>query len=62
VPGLTAALRRLLADASLRARLGAAARETVRARFDARRAAQRYRALFGEIASRRGARLPAASR
>jgi glycosyltransferase involved in cell wall biosynthesis len=46
VDGIAAALRALLADDDLRRRMGRAARATVEARFDRRRAAQTLRDLF----------------
>jgi glycosyltransferase involved in cell wall biosynthesis len=46
---LAAALRLLLADPALRARLGARARERALARFDVRDSVDRYRCLFGEL-------------
>ena len=52
---LAAELDRLLADASLRARLGARAREIARGRFDLEDSVLRYRALFRAISSRRAA-------
>lgn len=55
VAELAAALRRLAGDASLRARLGAAARETAVAHFDLDRSVERYRELFGSLSSRASA-------
>jgi glycosyltransferase involved in cell wall biosynthesis len=51
---LAAAMERLLRDPVLRAELGAAARRTVRERFDEEGSAERYRTLFAELAARRG--------
>jgi glycosyltransferase involved in cell wall biosynthesis len=53
VAGLEKALDRLADDAVLRARLGRAARQTIEARFDARRLADRYDALFESVLGRR---------
>jgi glycosyltransferase involved in cell wall biosynthesis len=47
---LMRAIRRLLADEELRRRLGARARETVRARFDIRVAVARLKSLYLELA------------
>lgn len=47
---LAAALEALLADAGLRATLGAAARARVLSRFDLEASVDRYRALFSELA------------
>jgi glycosyltransferase involved in cell wall biosynthesis len=49
-PGLAAAMRRLLGDASQRQALGAAARERAVARFDFDASVAQYRALFAEVA------------
>ena len=48
-----AALRRLLQDAGLRARLGSAARDRARERFDARRVAARYSEFYISLAAGR---------
>jgi glycosyltransferase involved in cell wall biosynthesis len=53
VPALAEALAALLRDAPRRARLGAAARQTVVDRFDLRVAAQQLAGLFAQ--ARRGA-------
>jgi glycosyltransferase involved in cell wall biosynthesis len=50
---LAAALRTLAGDAAARAEMGRRGRAIALARFDERDAALRYRALFGEISSRR---------
>jgi glycosyltransferase involved in cell wall biosynthesis len=49
VAGLSAALARLVDDASLRQRLGARARQVVLERFDERVSRERYRTLFIEL-------------
>ena len=51
---LAEAIARLISDAGLRAALGAEARRTVEARFDEADSADRYRALFNELAGRSG--------
>ena len=48
-PALAAALERLVTDAVLRQRLGRAARATIEERFDGRRVAERYEALFANL-------------
>jgi len=55
---LAAALERLAGDADLRRRLGEGAAEVVRSRFDEDETVERYRALFAELASRQGRKLP----
>jgi glycosyltransferase involved in cell wall biosynthesis len=45
---LTSALRRMVTDAALRVRCGARARETLLARYDARRTAGAYEALYAQ--------------
>jgi glycosyltransferase involved in cell wall biosynthesis len=59
VGALSAALERLVGDAPLRARLGRAARETIEARFDWRRIAERYEALFADVLAGAGRAAPA---
>ena len=54
VAALSAALHRLVKDPDLGRGLGEAARDVARARFDARDAVDRYRALFREVAGRAG--------
>ena len=54
VAALSAALHRLVTDPDLGRRMGAAARDVARARFDERDAVDRYRALFHEVAGRAG--------
>jgi glycosyltransferase involved in cell wall biosynthesis len=51
---LWTALHRLVTDPDLSSAMGAAAREIALARFDERDAANRYRALFREVAGRAG--------
>jgi len=46
---LAAALRRLLDDPALAARLGGAARQRVGNRYDARQRARRYEAFYEEL-------------
>jgi glycosyltransferase involved in cell wall biosynthesis len=54
VAALSAALLRLVKDPALTRAMGEAARDVARARFDERDAADRYRALFREVAGRAG--------
>lgn len=56
---LTEAIARLLADAELRERLGSAARERARERFDERGVADRVVAHYRELLERRGLLRPA---
>jgi glycosyltransferase involved in cell wall biosynthesis len=51
--GLAAALRALVGDAGLRDRLGREARRSVEKGFDEETSAERYRALFSELVTRR---------
>jgi glycosyltransferase involved in cell wall biosynthesis len=55
VTDLAARLRALALDAAARARLGARGREIAESRFGEGRALVRYRALLGEVVTRRGA-------
>jgi glycosyltransferase involved in cell wall biosynthesis len=52
-PALVGALRALLDDGALRARLGQAARRTVVERFGQEQSARRYLTLFSEVLARR---------
>ncbi|WJV48669.1 glycosyltransferase family 4 protein [Streptomyces flavofungini] len=61
VDGYAAALDRLMADAQLRARLGATARERARA-YTPSVIARRYEALFEELSAPRNRRRPAGAR
>ena len=54
ISALWTALHRLVTDADLGRRMGAAAREVALARFDERDAVDRYRALFRAVAGRAG--------
>jgi glycosyltransferase involved in cell wall biosynthesis len=56
-PALREALSALLGDPARRAAMGARARQIARARFDLADSVSLYRALFGEVARRRGAGL-----
>ncbi|MCL4258546.1 MAG: hypothetical protein KJZ53_08465, partial [Anaerolineales bacterium] len=54
VEQLTAALARLVDDAGLRAKLGAAGRQRIEQEFDLKRQAEEYRQLYRSLLKRNG--------